>query len=120
MWGGWLASDAIEDDRCREGRGVTDRVGRLDCGLGTRGGGFVAGMDHGKRHLGPDGCADGREIGQADGMVDVVGGANAATTELDHGDADGAGIDGGDDAGARRRDLADDRCRRQIRCRTAP
>ena len=52
---------------------------------------------------------------EADGVVDGVAGAAAAAAELDHREAEGAGVDGGDEAVARRRSPRRSRARRR-RC----
>ena len=60
-------------------------------------------MDAGERRVGLDRGAEAEQELEPDGVVDGVAGAAAAAADLDHGEAEGAGVDGGDEAGRRRR-----------------
>ena len=65
--------------------------------------GLVGGVDAGERRVGLDDGAEADQALEPDGVVDRVAGAAAAAAELDHGEAEAAGVDGGDEAVAVRR-----------------
>ena len=63
--------------------------------------GFGAGMDDAERRVvAADRAAERARRVKPTRVVDGVLGARPAAAELDDGDADGAGVDGADDAGA--------------------
>ena len=104
------------DDRGRRGSGC-----RIDHAYGAtehrRGGGGFSGrcrMNHGERHIRPDGFANPAHLGQADRRIDRVGGAPATPAEHDHGQAERSGVDRCHDSGLTEPDRLAHRRSRQV------
>ena len=68
-------------------------------------------MDQRERPFGADRRAEAGEPGEADGVIDRIGGPGPAAAERNHRHADRARVDRCDEARAGRRDRANDRRR---------
>ena len=90
--------DTLQHDVARRDRRIADRIGRLQGSRGRIRRTQCAGMHHAKRRgpARPDGR--GGEVAEADGGVDLILRARAPAAERHHREADGAGIDGADEA----------------------
>ena len=121
--GGAAAADRVEDEEegarhqairwwtsgPSSGGALVQPVGGADAGDGGLERGLAAGVDAGERRVGLDDGAEADQALEPDGMVDGVGRPPAPAAELDHREAEAAGVDAGDEAVAPGGDVGDQR-----------
>jgi hypothetical protein len=88
-----------DDQRPTRNSGLAAAIGALQADAGGVEAGFAAGMDDAERPVRTDALAEPGELGDPDGMVDLVLRPGAPAAQRHHGEADAARVDRLDQTG---------------------